>query len=109
MGVTEPRALQVFCTMDSEAGAHDLAKAVVEERLAACAQVAGPIHSVYRWEGSVETASEWLLLMKTSAERFPALRDAIRARHPYEVPEVVAVRIQEGLPEYLSWIAASTS
>jgi periplasmic divalent cation tolerance protein len=107
--VSEPPALQVFCTIDSEERARDLASALVEERLAACVQISGPIQSVYRWEGSVDSAPEWLLLMKTTATRFPALRDAIRARHPYDVPEIVAVRIEDGLPEYLSWIASSTS
>jgi periplasmic divalent cation tolerance protein len=107
--VSEPRALQVFCTIDSEPRARELATALVEARLAACVQVAGPVHSAYRWEGAVETASEWLLLIKTTVERFPALRDAIEAGHPYEVPEIVAVPIEAGLPAYLGWIAASTS
>jgi periplasmic divalent cation tolerance protein len=81
----------------------------VAERLAACVQVVGPIHSVYRWQGALENATEWLLLVKTTSERFGALRDAVVARHPYDVPEVVAVPIEAGLPEYLGWIAASTA
>jgi len=100
--------LQVFCTIDSELGARELASSLVRDRLAACVQVLGPIHSVYRWEGAVEEAAEWLLLMKTTAERFSSLRDAVVAAHPYDVPEVVAVPIEAGLPEYLSWIAEST-
>lgn len=107
--MTEPTPLQVFCTIDSELVGRDLASALVEDRVAACVQVVGPIHSAYRWNGAVETATEWLLLIKTTAERFPALRDAIRARHPYEVPEIVAVPIADGLPEYLTWIGASTA
>jgi periplasmic divalent cation tolerance protein len=107
--VTEAPALQVFCTIDSEAGARDLAAALVEDRLAACVQVLGPIHSTYRWEGAVRADAEWLLLLKTSRERFGELRDAIVARHPYDVPEIVAVPIEDGLPAYLSWIGESIS
>jgi periplasmic divalent cation tolerance protein len=109
MGVSEPLAFQVSCTIDSEAGARELAAALVEGRLAACVQVLGPVHSTYRWEDAVETVSEWLLLMKTSRERLAALRDAVVRRHPYDVPEVVAVPIEDGLPEYLSWIADATT
>ncbi|HEX6230898.1 MAG TPA: divalent-cation tolerance protein CutA [Actinomycetota bacterium] len=109
MGVSEPAALQVFCTVDSEGAARDLASALVEASLAACVQVVGPVHSTYRWRGAVETATEWLLLMKTTEGRFARLRDAIVNRHPYEVPEIVAVPITAGLPAYLDWIDASTS
>jgi periplasmic divalent cation tolerance protein len=107
--VNEHGLLQVFCTIDSERAARDLAGALVDDRLAACVQVLGPIHSVFRWEGAVETASEWLLIMKTTTDRFPGLRDAVTARHPYEVPEIVALPIEAGLPAYLGWIADSTS
>lgn len=109
MGVSEQHALQVFCTVDSELRARDLATALVSGAFAACVQVVGPIHSVYRWRGAVETATEWLLLMKTTEARFPELRDAIVERHPYEVPEIVAVLITTGLPAYLAWVADSTS
>lgn len=109
MGVSEPLAFQVSCTIDSAAGARELAAALVEERLAACVQVIGPVHSTYRWEGAVQTATEWLLLMKTSRERFAALRDAVVRRHPYDVPEVVAMPIEDGLPGYVSWIGDSVS
>ncbi|HZD16871.1 MAG TPA: divalent-cation tolerance protein CutA [Actinomycetota bacterium] len=106
--MSEPEALQVFCTIDSELRARELASALVEASVAACVQVVGPIHSTYRWEGTVETATEWLLLMKTTEARLPTLRDAIVEAHPYEVPEVVAVPITAGLRPYLDWIAAST-
>jgi periplasmic divalent cation tolerance protein len=99
----------VFCTIDSEEAAGDLAAALVDDRLAACVQVVGPIRSTYRWEGAVETSTEWLLLVKTTAGRFAALREAIRARHPYDVPEIVAVPVQAGLRQYLRWVAASSS
>jgi periplasmic divalent cation tolerance protein len=106
--VSDPRTLQVFCTIDSEAAGRELAASLVRDRLAACVQVVGPIHSAYRWEGEVEEAAEWLLVMKTTQWRFEALRDAVVAAHPYEVPEVVAVAIEAGLPAYLSWIGEST-
>jgi len=107
--VTDPRTLQVFCAIDAEPRAHELAASLVEERLAACVQVVGPVRSTYRWDGAVETATEWLLLVKTTADRFPGLRAAVVARHPYDVPELVAVPITDGLPAYLEWIVAATS
>ncbi len=103
------RALLVSSTVDGEDRARELASALVEEGLAACVQVLGPIRSVYRWRGEVETATEWLLLAKTTEGRFPALRDAIVRRHPYEVPEIVAVPITDGLPAYLAWLADATA
>ncbi len=102
-------ALLVTCTVDAEERARELASALVEERLAACVQVLGPIASVYRWRGEVEAATEWLLLAKTTEARFPALRDVIVRRHPYELPEIVAVPITEGLPAYLRWVAEATA
>lgn len=101
--------LQVFCTIDSEVRALDLAEALVDAGAAACVQVLGPIHSAYRWQGATERQIEWLLLAKTTSEGFPALRDAIVERHPYEVPEIVAVPIVDGLPAYLAWIGESIS
>jgi periplasmic divalent cation tolerance protein len=108
VGVSEDRALQVFCTIDSETKGRELARSLVEERLSACVQVVGPIHSTYRWSGAVETATEWLLLIKTTESRFEALRDRISASHSYDVPEIVAVPIDAGLPAYVEWIASST-
>jgi periplasmic divalent cation tolerance protein len=103
------RALVVLCAIDTDERAEALASALVEGRLAACVQVVGPIRSTYRWRGAVETATEWLLLIKTTEARFTDLRDAIVAAHPYEVPEIVAVPIESGLAEYLGWIDASTT
>lgn len=106
--MNEPAALQVFCSIDSEPRALDLAADVVQERLAACAQVLGPIRSSYRWGDKIESATEWLVLMKTTEDRFDALQRHVAARHPYDVPEVVAVPIVAGLSAYLEWIRAST-
>lgn len=91
------------------ASARALAEHVVAERLAACVNILAPCRSVYRWQGKVEEAEEVPLLMKTSADRYAALEAAIRARHPYELPEIVAVPISHGLPDYLAWLAAETT
>ncbi|REK26440.1 MAG: divalent-cation tolerance protein CutA [Planctomycetota bacterium] len=98
--------LQVATTIDSEASAQQLARAVVEARLAACVQVQGPLHSTYRWQGDVETATEWLCTMKTSAAKLPALEAKICEFHSYDVPEIVATEIVAGSAAYLAWLAA---
>lgn len=85
-----------------------LARALVEARVAACANVLAGCTSVYRWQGAVESADEVPVLIKTTAERYPALEQAIRERHPYELPEIVAVPIAHGLPAYLQWVGAET-
>ena len=89
--------------------AQTLAQALIERRLAACVNVLADCTSVYRWEGKVESCSEVPLLIKTTAARYPALEQAIRNLHPYELPEIIAVPIAHGLPEYLNWVAAETS
>jgi periplasmic divalent cation tolerance protein len=81
----------------------------VEERLAACAQVTGPISSTYRWQGKVQQASEWYCHLKTTVERLPALEARIRELHPYDVPEIIAVPIMQGNAAYLEWIHDSVT
>ena len=93
---------------DRDAADH-IAAALVEERLAACVNIVPGLHSVYRWQGAVEHAGEVLLLIKTTRARYAALETAIRARHPYELPEIVAVPVTQGLPGYLDWIVAETA
>lgn len=85
-----------------------LARGAVEARLAACAQVAGPIGSVYRWQGEVETAEEWRVELKTSAKAADALVAHLVERHSYDVPEVVLLPVAGGNPAYLSWVTAET-
>ncbi|NLO07361.1 MAG: divalent-cation tolerance protein CutA [candidate division WS1 bacterium] len=99
--------LQVFCTTDDRDEAEAIAEALVRDALAACVQIAGPITSVYHWEGEVARAEEWLLLAKTTAERFPELEIAIVGMHSYDVPEIVAVPIASGSAEYLQWLTAA--
>lgn len=100
---------QVTTAVDQEAAAEELAAAIVAERLAACAQILGPVQSVYRWEGEVRRAREWLIVAKTTEERLPELSDRIRALHRYEVPEIVALPIAAGDPAYLQWIRQETT
>ena len=97
----------VLSTAGSEDEARKIARHLVERRLAACVNIVPQIESVYRWEGKIESSQEWLLLIKTSADRFAEVRDAIRELHSYDVPECIAVNIEEGSPEYLQWLADS--
>lgn len=97
----------VLCTTGSEGEAQKIARHLVEHQLAACVNIVPRIESIYRWQGKVETSQEWLLLIKTSAEYFPRVREAIRELHSYDLPECVAINIEEGSPEYLDWLANS--
>jgi periplasmic divalent cation tolerance protein len=101
-------ALLVFTNLPDRAAAETLARMLVEQRLAACVNILAPCASVYRWQGQLETASEVPLLIKTTRDRYAALEAAVRACHPYTLPELIALPISAGLPDYLSWIAAET-
>ena len=105
---TRCQTLLVVTNLPDETSAQALATALVTERLAACVNVLAPCHSIYRWQGEIASTQEVPLLIKASAERYAALEAAIRARHPYELPEIIAVPIARGLPEYLTWIATET-
>ena len=100
--------LVVLTNCPDAASADTLATALVETRLAACVNVLAPCRSVYRWQGAVERAEEVPLLIKTTVDRYAALEAGIRARHPYEVPEIVALPVDRGLPDYLRWVAEET-
>src|SRR5438270_12948063 len=97
----------VLTTAGSQEEARKIAHALVDRRLAACVNIVPRIESVYRWQGKVESSSECLLLIKTTADRFPAVRDALGELHSYELPECVAVPVEEGSTEDLDWIGAS--
>jgi periplasmic divalent cation tolerance protein len=97
----------VVCTAGSDEQAETIARALVERRLAACVNIVGSTCSVYRWKGEVVRDAEILLLIKTTADAFERVRDAIRALHSYEVPEIIALPIREGDPPYLDWIGAN--
>jgi periplasmic divalent cation tolerance protein len=97
----------VLTTAGSNDEARTIAHALVERQLAACVNIVSPVHSVYRWQGKVESAEEWLLIVKTTAQEFPKVRDAIRELHSYDLPECIMLNIEDGSPEYLRWITDS--
>jgi periplasmic divalent cation tolerance protein len=98
-------ALQVTITTAGEEEAEAISSALVERRLAACVQVLGPIRSRYRWQGKIEEAREWMLLAKTTAERYPRLEATVREIHSYGEPEIVATAVAAGSQGYLDWVA----
>ncbi len=100
--------LLVLTNLPDRAAAERLAGALIEQRVAACVNIFAPCRSVYRWKGAVQSEEEHPVLIKTSAERYPALEAAIRAAHPYELPEIIAVPVERGLPAYLAWVDAET-
>jgi periplasmic divalent cation tolerance protein len=97
-------AIVVYVTAGSPAEGERLARALVEEGLAACVNRIGEIHSTYRWQGEVEQTQEELLVIKTIKELFPALEKKVRQLHSYSVPEIIALSITQGSEEYLSWL-----
>ena len=96
--------IAVLTNLPDSESAFNLARAVVHLRLAACANVLSPATSFYRWEGREEQATEYPVLMKSTRARYADLERAIRERHPYGVPEIIAWPIEAGLPEYLAWV-----
>jgi periplasmic divalent cation tolerance protein len=102
------QTLLVLTNCPDQATADSIAQAVVGSRLAACVNILAPVRSLYRWQGAVESATEIPLLIKSTATAYPALEARIRELHPYEVPEIVALPITQGLPAYLNWVAAET-
>jgi periplasmic divalent cation tolerance protein len=102
-------ALVILCTCPDDTVAARIARALVEARLAACVNRLPLTASTYRWQGEVVEQPEVLLLVKTTAARYEALAARLRELHPYEVPEIVAVPVERGLPAYLGWLAAETS
>ncbi|MBV9163859.1 MAG: divalent-cation tolerance protein CutA [Pseudonocardiales bacterium] len=98
----------VVATIDSAEEAEVLARGIVDARLAACVQIVGPIRSIYRWAGDVQSEQEWQCWIKTSADRLDALTEHIKKNHNYDVPEVVALPIMGGSADYLSWVTDET-
>ena len=97
--------LLVVTTTEHQQDADKLAAMAAEKRLSACAQVEGPITSVYRWEDKIETATEWKCSFKTSKKIYTALEQAIKKHHPYDTPEILAFAVEDGSQEYLKWLA----
>jgi periplasmic divalent cation tolerance protein len=102
-------ALLVFTNLPERAAAERLADALVAKRLAACINILAPCRSVYRWQGAVQHEEEHPVLIKTTRAAYAELEAEIRAHHPYELPEIVAVPIERGMPAYLDWVAAQTA
>ncbi len=100
--------LLVLTNVPERAAAERLADMLVEKRLAACVNILAPCRSVYRWKDAVQREEEHPMLMKTTVERYPALEQALRAAHPYELPEIIAVPVERGLAAYLDWVAGET-
>jgi periplasmic divalent cation tolerance protein len=100
--------LIVLVTCGSAKEARRIARAMVEQRLAACVNILeAPVRSIYRWKGRVESAGEFLLIIKSSRKRFAALQNAVRKLHSYDVPEIIAVAIERGSRDYLAWLSES--
>ena len=100
--------LLVFTNLPSREAAEKMARDLVERRLAACVNLLAPCRSVYRWEGKVQVGEEHPLLIKTTQDRYAALEEVMRASHPYETPEIVAVPVVAGLSAYLEWVECET-
>ena len=101
--------LLVLTTFPQREAAESLARELLAARLAACIQIGATVHSLYHWRGEIETSAEIPVAIKTRSALYPRLEAAIRARHPYELPEIVAVPITHGLPAYIDWITAETT
>jgi periplasmic divalent cation tolerance protein len=98
----------VFVTCGSEEEASKIAHALVEEKLAACANIVSPVRSVYRWEGKIWDEREWLLIIKSREARFPDLERRVKSLHSYQVPEIISLPILTGSPPYLNWLGENS-
>jgi periplasmic divalent cation tolerance protein len=101
-------SLLVLTNLPDRAAAERIADTLIGQHLAACVNILAPCRSVYRWKGEVQRDEEHPVLIKTTAECYPALEQVLRAAHPYELPEIIAVPIERGLPAYLAWVAGET-
>ncbi len=101
--------LLVLTNVPQRDAAERLAEMLIERRLAACVNILAPCRSFYRWKDAVQRDEEHPMLIKTTRERYAALEQAVREGHPYELPEIIAVPIERGLPAYLAWVAAETN
>ena len=96
--------IQVITTVERKEDAENIARLLVEKRLAGCVQIAGPVVSVYRWKGRVERTEEWQCVIKSRQDLFGKVEEAIKSVHPYETPEIIATTISAGSDDYLKWL-----
>jgi len=101
------QVLLAFSTFPDAPTARKIVRQIVDLKLAACGNIVSPIESIYRWQGKIESNAEALALFKLSADRYPEFEEKLRSVHPYEVPEIICVKIDNGLPEYLRWVSES--
>jgi periplasmic divalent cation tolerance protein len=101
--------IQVLTATDKREDAERIARSLVEMRLAGCVQIVGPVTSMYRWKGKIETAGEWLCLVKSRGECYGAIEQAIRSLHPYETPEILALPVLGGSRDYLAWLGSEVT
>jgi periplasmic divalent cation tolerance protein len=94
----------ILCTCPDQDTAEKLARMLVSDRLAACVNILPGLSSIYRWQGQIASAQEYLLLIKANTINYQAIETSIKIHHPYELPEIIAVPVENGLPEYLHWI-----
>lgn len=99
--------VQLQTTLPDADRARTMAATLLDERLAACVQIVGPVESRYWWQGKLEQATEWLCLVKTTAESLPRLQTRLRQLHPYETPEILVMPVLAGDPDYLRWVGGS--
>jgi periplasmic divalent cation tolerance protein len=107
--VSDVTALVVLSTFPDAETAARIARVLVDERLAACANLVAAVRSIYRWQGAIQDDAESLAIIKTTADRYPALATRIAELHPYEVPEIIALPLADGHPPYLAWLAGQVS
>lgn len=101
--------IAIFTNFGDAETARKAARALVEEKLAACANIIPQIESIYHWKGKIESGAEAMVIFKTTREKYPAFEQRLRELHPYEVPEIVAIEIAAGLPAYLDWVGESVA
>lgn len=103
------KIIQVVTTGDTRDVMEGIGKRLVERRLASCAQISGPIKSTYWWKGKIETTTEWVCTVKSTSRLYPEVEAMIRELHPYEIPEIIAVNVENALPAYADWVRKETS
>ena len=101
--------IKIIITADSKETAEKIGRDLVRRRLASCAQISGPIKSIYWWKGKIEEAEEWLCTLKSRKELYKTIEKEIQSLHPYEVPQIIATDIHHALPEYVEWVKGETA